>query len=182
MPDRYIARVVPAGFAGADRFILAIFHWALTGFANVYYGLARQLLDLTVASVKKKTSLGISRGSMAYHPEVQHGVAQMVIEVEAIGPYVDRLADDWSNGVDHGGAWPLKIVAAKHRAVESAWKVADLALDLAGGFGIFAASRTERLLRDARLGRIHPANPALAHELVGKLILGINPVEQPRWA
>ena len=33
----------------------------------------------------------------------------------------------------------------------------------------------ERLLRDARLGRIHPANPALTHEIVGKMTLGINP-------
>jgi alkylation response protein AidB-like acyl-CoA dehydrogenase len=163
VPDRYVARVVPAGFAGADLFILAVFQWALTGFANVYYGLARQVLARTVESVKKKTSLGISRGSMAYHPEVQRGVARMVMEVEAIGPYLDRLAEDWTNGVDHGMAWPLKIVAAKHRAVESAWKVADIALELAGGFGIFAASGAERLLRDARLGRIHPANPALPH-------------------
>ncbi|HEY7140153.1 MAG TPA: acyl-CoA dehydrogenase family protein [Methylomirabilota bacterium] len=181
IPDRYIARVVPAGFAGADLFILAIFQWALTGFANVYTGLARHLLDLTVERVKQKTSMGISRGSMAYHPDVQRGVAQMVMELEAIEPYLDRLADDWTNGVDHGGAWPLKIVAAKHRAVESAWKVADLALDLAGGFGIFAASGVERLVRDARLGRIHPANPALTHEIVGKLTLGISPDEQPRW-
>ena len=42
VPDRYVARVVPAGFAGADLFVLAIFQWALTGFANVYYGLARR--------------------------------------------------------------------------------------------------------------------------------------------
>jgi alkylation response protein AidB-like acyl-CoA dehydrogenase len=41
VPEKYIARVVPAGFAGADLFILAIFQWALTGFANVYYGLSR---------------------------------------------------------------------------------------------------------------------------------------------
>ncbi len=181
VPDKYIARVVPAGFAGADLFVLAIFQWALTGFANVYYGLARHLVDLTVAGVKNKKSMGISRGSMMYHPAVQNGIAQMVMEVEAIGPYLDRLAEDWTNGVDHGMAWPLKIVAAKHRAVESAWKVADLALELAGGFGIFAASGIERLLRDARLGRIHPASPALAHEIVGKLSLGINPDEQPRW-
>jgi len=101
--------------------------------------------------------------------------------LEAIGPYLDRLAEDWTNGVDHGMAWPLKIVAAKHRSVMSAWKVADIALELAGGFGIFVASGAERLLRDARLGRIHPANPALTHEIVGKMALGINPDEQPRW-
>ena len=181
VPDKYIGRVVPAGFAGADLFILAIFQWALTGFANIYYGLAKHLVDLTVSSVKKKTSVAVSRGSMMYHPAVQQSVAQMVMEVEAMGPYLDRLADDWTNGVDHGMGWPLKIVAAKHRSVESAWKVADTALDLAGGFGIFAASGVERLVRDGRLGRIHPASPALTHEIVGKLSLGINPDEQPRW-
>ena len=181
VPDRYIARVVPAGFAGADLFILAIFAWALTGFANVYYGLARHALDLTVANLKTKTSIGISRGSLIHHPEVQHSVADMVIELEGIGPQLDRLADDWTQGVDHGGAWPVKIVAAKYRTMEAVWKVVDTALDLAGGYGIFAASGIERLFRDARLSRIHPANSALSHEVVAKLTLGIDPDAQPRW-
>ena len=75
----------------------------------------------------------------------------------------------------------MKIVAAKHRAVEGSWKVVDNCLDLSGGFGIFRRSGIERLWRDARLGRIHPANSAFTHELVGKTALGINPDEQPRW-
>jgi alkylation response protein AidB-like acyl-CoA dehydrogenase len=181
VPDRYIARVVPTGFAGADLFILAIFAWALTGFANVYYGLARHALDLTVANLKTKTSIGISRGSLIHHPEVQHSVADMVIELEGIGPQLDRLADDWTQGVDHGGAWPVKIVAAKYRTMEAVWKVVDTALDLAGGYGIFATSGIERLFRDARLSRIHPTNSALSHEVVAKLTLGIDPDAQPRW-
>ena len=181
VPDRYIARVVPTGFAGADLFILAIFAWALTGFANVYYGLARHVLDLTVDNLKTKTSIAISSGSLIHHPEVQHAVADMVIELEGIGPQIDRLADDWTQGVDHGGAWPVKIVATKHRTAEVVWKVVDTALDLAGGYGIFAASGIERLFRDARLSRIHPANSALTHEIVAKLTLGIDPDAQPRW-
>jgi alkylation response protein AidB-like acyl-CoA dehydrogenase len=181
VPDRYIARVVPTGFAGADLFILAIFAWALTGFANVYYGLARHALDLTVDNLKTKTSIAISRRSLIHHPEVQRAVADMVIELEGIEPQLDRLADDWTQGVNHGGAWPVKIVAAKYRTVEAAWKVVDTALDLAGGYGIFAASGIERLFRDARLSRIHPANSTLAHEVVGKLTLGVDPDAQPRW-
>jgi hypothetical protein len=43
------------------------------------------------------------------------------------------------------------------------------------------AQRLEQLLRDARLGRIHPVNSLLTHELVGKFSLGIDPDEQPRW-
>jgi alkylation response protein AidB-like acyl-CoA dehydrogenase len=181
VPDKYVARVVSAGFAGADLFILAIFGWALIGFANVYHGLAQHVVDLTLENLKTKKSIGISRGSMIHHAEVQHSVAEMIIELEGIGPQLDRIADDWTSGVEYGGAWPVKFVATKYRVVEAAWKIVDTAFDLAGGYGIFAASGIERLFRDARLGRIHPASSALAHEVVAKLTLGINPDEQPRW-
>jgi len=180
IPDKYVARVVPAGGAGIDAFILSVFAWALMGFANVYYGLAKRTLDKSIAAAKSKTSLALSR-SMAYHPEIQHAIAQMVIELESIGPHVDRVAEDWSKGVDHGAAWPSKIFAAKYHAVEGAWRVVDLGLDVAGGHGIFRSAGYERLLRDARLGRIHPANAFLAHEVIGKTALGISLDEQPRW-
>ena len=119
VPDRYVARVVPAGAAGIDAFVLGLFAWALLGFGNIYYGLARRALDLTVETVKSKRSIGLSR-SMAYHAEVQHRVAEMGLALEAIGPHLDRIADDWSTGVNHGGAWPAKIFAAKYHAVEDA--------------------------------------------------------------
>ena len=180
IPDQYVARVVPAGGAGIDAFVLSIFAWGLLGFGNVYYGLAKRALDKSVAAAKSKGSLALSR-SMAYHPEIQHAIAEMVIELESIGPHLDRIAEDWSNGVDHGAEWPSKIFAAKFRAVEASWRVVDAGLDIAGGQGIFRSAGYERLLRDARLGRIHPANAFLTHEVVGKTALGISLDEQPRW-
>src|SRR6185437_8299319 len=180
VPDQYIARVVPAGFGGADLFVLGIFAWALINFGNIYYGLAKRMLDLTVDHVKSKGSLGLTR-SMAYHPHVQHQVADMVMALEAIEAQLDTVARDWSTGVDHGMAWPIKIVAAKCNAVEGSWRIADTALDVSGGFGMFKKSEMERLFRDARAGRFHPANAALSHEVIGKMALGINPDEMPRW-
>ena len=180
VPDRYIARVVAAGGAGVDGFILGIFAWALLGFGNIYYGLARRALDQTINSAKSKGSLALSR-SMAYHPEIQHTIADMVIELESIGPHLEKIADDWSNGVDYGAQWPAKIFAAKYRAVEGSWRVVDLGLDITGGAGIFRSVGYERLLRDARLGRIHPASSFLTHEVVAKTALGISLDEQPRW-
>jgi len=180
VPDHYIARVVPAGAAGLDPFVIALFAWALMGFGNIYYGLAKRALDQTVAAVKKKCSLALTR-SMAYHPEAQHAIAEMVIELESIGPHLESVAQDWSNGVDHGAQWPSKIFAAKYRAVEGSWRVVDTGLDVAGGLGIFRSAGYERLLRDARLGRIHPANSFLTHEVVAKTALGISLDEQPRW-
>jgi alkylation response protein AidB-like acyl-CoA dehydrogenase len=179
VPDKYIARVVPAGAAGVDPFVLGIFAWALLNFGNVYYGLATRVKNIVVDSLKTKTSVGMSR-PMTYHAEVQHGVAEIVLELEAIGPHLDAITRDWSEGVQHPD-WPVKIVAAKYHAVEGAFKVVDRALDLSGGFGMFKKSELERLFRDCRAGRFHPANSALTHELAAKLTLGINPDETPRW-
>ena len=180
VPDRYIVRVVPAGAAGIDAFVLGLLAWALLGFGNIYYGLARRALDVTIQTATSKRSIALSR-PMAYHAELQHRVAEMGLAMEAIGPHLDRIAEDWSTGVDHGAAWPAKIFAAKYHAVEGSWRVADLALELAGGFGIFRRSEIERIFRDARLGRIHPANSMLTHEIVAKTLLGISPDETPRW-
>ena len=179
VPDSHIARVVPAGLAGADYFVLSIFAWALGGFGNIYYGLAQRLLELSIEQVKSKTSLGMTR-SMAHHPEVQHGIADMVMGLEAIGAQLETFTQDWSNGVQHPD-WPIKIVSAKYNAVETAWKIADRALEVSGGFGMFKKSEMERLFRDCRAGRFHPANSSLAHELIGKLALGINPDDPQRW-
>jgi alkylation response protein AidB-like acyl-CoA dehydrogenase len=178
VPDEYIARIVPAG--QVDPFVLGMFAWPLTGFANIYYGIARRTIDLAVAAIKKKTSLAVSR-SMAYHPEIQHAFAEMALALEPVEPLLEKLAEDWSAGVDHGANWPAKIVSAKYHAVEACWRIVDRAMEVSGGAGMFRANELERLFRDARCGRFHPANTFLTHEIVGKTTLGIDLGEQPRW-
>jgi alkylation response protein AidB-like acyl-CoA dehydrogenase len=178
IPDKYVARVVPAGTA--DLFVLSIFGWAEPTFGSIYLGLAERARDIAAAGVKKRTSLALTR-SMAYHPEVQRCFSEMQLALEAAGAQVDRVAEDWSTGVDHGAQWPMKLVAAKHNAVEAAKKVVDLAMAVSGGGGMFKANELERLYRDARCGGFHPANTLLVHEIVGKTVLGIDLGEQPRW-
>jgi alkylation response protein AidB-like acyl-CoA dehydrogenase len=178
VPDRFIARIVPAG--GADQFILAVFAWALLGFANVYYGIARRAIDITVPGIRAKSSRGLGR-SMAYHPGMQHAVAEMTLAFDPIDPHLDSVAGDWSAGIDHGATWPSKIVSAKHHAVEASWGIVDRAMDVSGGAGMFRGNELERIFRDARCGRFHPANTFLTHEIVAKATLGIDLGEQPRW-
>lgn len=180
VPDERIAYVVPAGAGGANHFVLGIFAWALVNFGNIYYGIAQRAFDIAIERVKSKTSLGMTR-PMSYHPEVQHGVAEMVMELDAIAPHLDRIAEDWSNGVDHGHNWPSKIVVAKHHAVEGAFRVVDRAMDLMGGFSVARGGEMERLFRDVRMGRFHPASQGLTVEFAGKTALGIDPDEAPRW-
>jgi len=180
VPDEDVALVCPAGMAGAGPFHVGIFAWGLLGFAGIYLAIAKRAFHEVVSRLPQRTSLGLSR-SMAYHPEVQHRVAEMRIALEAAEAHLDRVCDDWTQGVDHGQDWVVKIVCCKHDVVTRARAVVDTALEVSGGAGIFKRTRLEQLVRDSRLGTIHPANPLLTHELVGKLSLGINPDEQPRW-
>ncbi len=179
VPDENVALVCPAGFAGAGLFQVGVFAWALLGFGAVYTGIAKRAYDMTIEKMPQRTSLALTR-SMAYHPEVQHYVAEMRMNLETIEAYLDRTASDWTTGVEHPD-WPLKIVSTKHVVTTKAFDVVDRALDLSGGAGIFKRTRLEQMFRDARLGRVHPANLLLTHELVAKLSLGINPDESPRW-
>lgn len=160
--------------------MLGIFAGALFGFANIYHAVAKRAIDLALPAIKSKTSLAVSR-TMACQQEVQHMVAQMMPAFDPIGPHIDQVAEDWSNGVDHGAAWPAKIVSAKHHAVEAAWKIVDMAIEVSGGAGMFRANELERRFRDARCGRFHPANTFLTHEIVAKTAPGIDLGEQPRW-
>jgi alkylation response protein AidB-like acyl-CoA dehydrogenase len=178
VPDRYIARIVPPG--GLDPFIGALFANALLNFAAIYLGVAERARDIAITSARKRTSVGLTR-SMAYHPEIQHLFSEMQLEIESMEPHVERITQEWSAGVDHGAAWPMKIVATKFHCVEAAKKVVDLALTSSGGAGMFKSNELERLYRDVRAGGFHPANTTLTHEIVGKTTLGIGLDEQPRW-
>ena len=180
IPDEHVALVCPAGFAGAGLFQVALFAWALLGFAGVYAGIAQRAFDETVepaarAHVDRADPLdGVPPRRAALRGRDAHR------------PRGDRRpprpdVDDWSNGVDHGMDVAAEDRGRKYDVVNRAWSVVDTAFDLTGGSGIFKRSRFEQLFRDARLGRIHPGNSLLTHELVGKMSLGINPDEQPRW-
>jgi len=181
VPDKYIIRVRPPGFAGADAFILTMFAWAEPLFANIYLGIAERARDLVIARVKHKTSVAGMTRSMAYHPEVQHKIAEIVLEIEKMVPHAERIAEEWSHGVDHGAQWPAKLVAVKHHCVESAFRVVDLAMDVSGGRGMFKGDELERLYRDVRCGRFHPANSMVVHEVIGKSALGVLGEEGLRW-
>ncbi len=179
VPDSRVGRVVPAGDA-SDLFVIAMTMWALPLIASVYLGIGERALEVAVDGARRKSSIAIPRGAYAYNPMVQHQVAEMYLELDAASATVERFVADWTAGVDHGDSWAPKVYAAKWRAVEAAKRVVDIALDVAGGAGMFRGNELERLYRDVRCGGFHPGNDAITHEMVGKAVLGII-AEQPRW-
>ena len=181
VPDKHIIRMTKPGFAGANDYILTIFGRFEPMFANIYIGIAERARDLAIERIKTKRSVAHMTRSMAYHPGVQQSIAEIVIEVEGITAHADRIAEDWTNGVDHGDMWPAKLVAAKYHCVEGAFRAVDRAMDVSGGRGMFKGDELERLYRDARCGRFHPANAMTVHEVVGKSALGVLGEAGPRW-
>ena len=179
VPDARVGRVVPAG-DGSDPYLVAMLMWALPLIATVYVGIAERALELAASGARRKTSVAIERGAYAYHPMVQHQIAEMYLELDAAQATVDRFVDDWVAGADHGDAWVSKVYSMKWRAVEAAKRVVDIALDVSGGGGMFRGNELERLYRDVRCGGFHPGNDAITHEVVGKSVLGVLG-EQPRW-
>ena len=179
VPDELVPMVSPAGFAGAGPFHVSIFAWVLLGFASVYLGAARRAFDLTVARMPQRSSIALTR-SMAYHPEVQHNVAEMRIALDAAEAMLATTARDWATGVEHPD-WPVRIVATRYFVINQAYEIVDRAMDLSGGAAVFKRNRLEQIFRDVRMGRFHPGNTLLAHELIGKLCLGLDPDDPQRW-
>jgi alkylation response protein AidB-like acyl-CoA dehydrogenase len=180
VPDELIALVCPAGFAGAGPFHLGVFAWALMGFAGTYLGIAKRAFDLTVEQLPRRTSLALVN-SLAHHPEIQHNVAEMRIAYDAAEALLERTTADWAAGAQHAD-WPVRLVATRYFVITKAFEIVDRAMDLTGGAGAFKRNRMEQIYRDARMGRFHPGNTFLAHEIVGKLCLGIDPDISPRWS
>jgi alkylation response protein AidB-like acyl-CoA dehydrogenase len=111
---------------------------------------------------------------------VQHNIAEMRMALDAADALLDRTAADWTAGVAHAD-WPVRLVGTRYTVISKAFEIVDRAMDLSGGSAAFKRNRLEQIFRDVRMGRFHPGNTLLAHELVGKLCLGINPDEAPRW-
>jgi alkylation response protein AidB-like acyl-CoA dehydrogenase len=117
---------------------------------------------------------------MAYHPEVQHNISEMRVSLDASEALLEKTTREWTQGVGHED-WPVRIVAARYFVINQSFDVVDRAMDLSGGAGTFKRNRLEQLFRDARMGRFHPGNTMLTHELLGKLCLGIDPDDPQRW-
>lgn len=168
----HVTRVLPAG-PPADPFIDGIFSSAIPPIAAVYYGIARRAFDLAVESAHGRTSSALGGKALAHHPHTQLLVSQAAIELDSIWALLDRITHEWVEGVDHGPAWPAKLLAAKQHAVDGARRVVDLATRIAGASSLYRRNELERLYRDVRSGPFHPPNENATHDLIGRTYLGV---------
>ena len=149
----------------------AIFAWAL-------HGLRRRCTSAPPSgpstsrssSMPKRTSIALTR-SMAHHPEVQHNVAEMRIALDA----AEALLERHHRLGDRRRRTPTGRCASSAPATSSSTRPTTSSTGRStcrAARRSFKRNRLEQLFRDVRMGRFHPGNTLLAHELIGKLCLG----------
>lgn len=131
--------IVPAGGFGS---LFTAFSIERLGNATMSLAVAQTALDRTARHIREREQFG---RPVADFQLVQGALAEMVMKVEAARLLVYAAATEAGRGAPS----PLAASIAKCTANETAKAVADLAVQLHGGYGYAEEYEVERLLRDA---------------------------------
>lgn len=170
VPPERLSRFLPVG-PNTDPFVFAIFANFLVLIGSVYAGIADRALQLGVEAAHQRTSLKTGR-TYASDPDIRWRLADAALALDALTPDLEALAADVDGLVDHGGDWFRKLTGAKHRATETARRVVDQAMRVAGGSGYRSSSELARLQRDVLAGIYHPSDTESVHATVATNLLG----------
>ena len=135
VPDEHVVRVIPPGFAGADDFVLTTFGWFCPLIASIYT--ASPGGPTTSPSRRSRARPPSPRWTARWRttPRSSTPWPTWPSSLRAWWRTPNGSPQEWTNGVDHGMAWPMKLVAAQHHCVQGAFRVVDLALGCRRGRG-----------------------------------------------
>jgi alkylation response protein AidB-like acyl-CoA dehydrogenase len=133
----------------------------LIGAAGTIAG-ARRTFEAALAYAQQRKTFGKPIGK---HQVIKHYLADMATEVEAAQQLVYEAA--WR--VDKGEYPVREISMAKLITGEVAWKVADKALQIFGGYGYAMEVPIQRAWRDSRLIRIGGGTDEIMRDVIGKM-------------
>jgi alkylation response protein AidB-like acyl-CoA dehydrogenase len=133
----------------------------LIGAAGTIAGANRQF-QAALAYAKERETFGKPIGK---HQVIRHYLADMATEIEAARQLVYAAAWKVNNG-----EYPVREISmAKLLTGEVAWKVADKAMQIFGGFGYSMESPIQRGWRDTRLIRIGGGTDEVMREIIGRM-------------
>ena len=133
----------------------------LIGAAGAVAG-AQRAFDAALAYAQQRETFGKPIGK---HQVIRHALADMATEVEAARQLVYTAAAKVNNG-----EYPVREISmAKLMTGEVAWKVADKALQIFGGYGYSMEVPIQRAWRDTRLIRIGGGTDEIMREVIGRM-------------
>ncbi|MDX2026215.1 acyl-CoA dehydrogenase family protein [Microcella sp.] len=169
--DERVARILPVGPSG-DVYTLAIAANFHTLIASVYAGIADRALELAVESAQRRTSVRNDGAPLAHDPDIRWRIADAALALDALAPQLQAVARDRDQGVDRGTRWFRDLAGLKHRSVETARRVVDEAMRIAGGGAYRSSAELSRLQRDVLAGIYHPSDTEAVHATVAFDLLG----------
>ena len=133
----------------------------LIGAAGTIAG-AKRMFEAALAYSNERKTFGKPIGK---HQVIRHALADMATEIEAAQQLVYTAA--WKV---NKGEYPVREISmAKLLTGEVAWKVADKALQIFGGYGYAMEFPIQRAWRDTRLIRIGGGTDEVMREIIGKM-------------
>jgi alkylation response protein AidB-like acyl-CoA dehydrogenase len=169
--------LITAPGAGPKVILEVVLPWFALGTAAMANGLSLAAVSATAAHMQQ-TAFQHTGQALRDLPQLRARLARMSVRTEQSRALLRQAVDALESPTE---ATPLYVLQARLAAIEAAVDVTDLAMKACGGAAFSKHLPLERIFRDARLGRFHPGNSMLTHELVAKTLLGINPDETPRW-
>lgn len=158
----------------SDPLRYAIFGVFSTMVASVYLGLAERALELAVDAARTRTSRLAGGSAYSDDPDIRRQLAEAALIVDGLVPQVESMAAALDREAADGRIGSLsfrQFAGLKHRAVESARSVVDIALRVAGGNGYRNGSEISRLQRDVLAGIYHPSDPESVRRTVASDLL-----------
>jgi alkylation response protein AidB-like acyl-CoA dehydrogenase len=162
-------RVPPENLLGGEGKGFRQIMWELqgeriAGAANAV-GRAQNAFDLALKYARERVQFG---HPLSEFQVIRHYFSEMAAELEAARQLIYSVA--WRF---HQGEYPVREIAmAKLVATNAAFRVADRALQIHGGYGYMTEYPVQRYWRDIRLGRIGGGTDEIMKEIIAKDLFG----------
>jgi butyryl-CoA dehydrogenase len=127
-------------------------------------GIAQAAMEEGIRYSKQRRQFGVP---ISKHQAIQAMIADMATEVDASRLLVYRAAAVR----DSGRPFSREAAMAKLYASETASKVADMAVQIHGGYGYSKAYPVERFYRDARITRIYEGTSEIHRIIIARSVL-----------
>jgi alkylation response protein AidB-like acyl-CoA dehydrogenase len=138
----------------------------------LYLGTAVAARDATIRFALDRVPTALGK-PIATLPKIQRQIGEIDTALQAARALLFEVAELWTGDEAGREALMPRIAAAKLVVNETANKVTEKALQVAGGTSITHALPLERYFRDVRAGSMQPPSGDTALEIVGRAAMGL---------
>ena len=135
--------------------------------STIYLGAAIAARNRVIQFALERVPTALGK-PIATLPRIQRQIGEIDVALQAARSLLFDVASEWTGNDAERARLSARIAAAKTMVTETANKVTDQALRIAGGSSITKALPLERYFRDVRAGSMQPPSGDTALEMVGR--------------